>query len=258
MVRQTGWSVTGSGQRAADGWRERVRLPPAVCRRTAVSFPVLTLVERAIHAVLALGLLGTGLLISNGDDHFRLPKELVFRGEAILLLMLAVFWWTSRTRTWPVSMRPEFVLALLAVIWGAVTTLLSTNRLLSTDSLITIVAAAIIFIATCIALQSRSMFLIDALMFAACCNAILAVSQELRVWTPYSGAKDVTTHMGTVGFLGNPNDVGTYLSGATLLAIAVAVNTHRLRRWFYASIAVLLVLGIIASATKTAVGALIA
>jgi len=212
--------------------------------------------ERAIRTVLALGLLGTALIISNGIDHFRLPKELVFRGEAILLLMLAAFWWTSSRRSWSISMRPEFVAAFLAIGWAAVTTILSTNRLLSTDSLITVVAAAIIFIATCVALQSGSMFLVDVLMFAACCNATLTILQELKIWTPYTGARDVSTHMGSVGFLGNPNDVGMYLCGATLLAVAVAVHMRKRRRWIYAAIVMLLMAGIIASGTKTVVAAL--
>src|SRR5581483_4588190 len=213
--------------------------------------------ERAIRVVLAFGLPGTAWIVSNGNDHFRLPKELVFRGEAIVLLMLAVFWWTSRPRTWRLSFRPELALAFAVVAWGLVTTWSSTNRLLSEDSMITIAAGAVIFIVTCIALQTESMLLIDSLMLAACCNAILAIVQELKIWTPFRGA-EVSTHMGTVGLLGNPNDVGTYLSGAALVAFAVAVNSRRTRRWVYASIALLLIVGIIASATKTAVIALAA
>src|SRR5947207_8711708 len=56
--------------------------------------------QRAIVIVLAAGLLATATIITNGNDHFRLPKELVFRAEAIALLALGVFWWTSKKKTW--------------------------------------------------------------------------------------------------------------------------------------------------------------
>lgn len=213
--------------------------------------------ERAIGIVLAAGLLVTATIITNGNDHFRLPKELAFRAEAIALLALGVFWVTAKRRTWTFAWRPEFVLTAAVVGWTLITVATSTNRLLSVDSLITVIAAAVIFIATCLAAQSASFEAIDVLMIGCCINAIVVILQELKIWTPYQPAPDVDTHMGSVALLGNPNDVGTYLAAPALAAIVLAVIAAGKRRWIYAAIGTLLVVGVVASATRTAVGALV-
>ena len=61
-----------------------------------------------------------------------------------------------------------------------------------------------------------------------------------------------------MGLLGNANDVGTYLAAPAVVAVAVAVTSAGKRRWIYAAIALLLAAGIIASATRTAVVAMVA
>ena len=230
--------------------------------------------ERAIVIVLAAGLIVTATIITNGNDHFRLPKELAFRAEAIALLALGVFWWTSKKKSWewsadvssalggrrgrrarrsPAAGGAPALLTAAVVAWTLITTATSTNRLLSIDSLITVVAAAVIFIATTLAAQSASFFAIDVVMIGACVNAIVVVLQELRIWTPYQPAPDIDTHMGSVALLGNPNDVGTYLVAPALAAVVLATIARGKRRWIYAAIGVLLVAGIVASATRTAI-----
>lgn len=209
--------------------------------------------ERAIVIVLAAGLLVTAVIITNGNDHFRLPKELAFRAEAIALLALGVFWRTSKKRTWVFERRPEFVLAAIVLLWTIITTATSTNRLLSIDSLITVLAASVIFIATSLAAQTATFAAIDVLMIGGCINAIVVILQELKIWTPYQPAPDVDTHMGSVALLGNPNDVGTYLVAPALAAIVLAVIANGKRRWIYAVVSLLLIAGIVASATRTAI-----
>jgi O-antigen ligase len=213
--------------------------------------------ERAITIVLAAGLLVTATIVTNGIDHFRLPKELAFRAEAIVLLALAAFWLTSKQRTWKLQWRPEFLLAAAILCWTLVTVATSTNRQLSIDSLITVIAAVVIFIATCLAAQTVRFEAIDVLMTGACINAVLVILQELKIWTPFNPAPDVNTHLGSVGLLGNPNDVGTYLAPAALAAIVMTVTAEGKRRGIYVAIATLLVAGVAASATRTAIGALI-
>jgi O-antigen ligase len=214
--------------------------------------------QRAIVIVLAAGLLATATIITNGNDHFRLPKELVFRAEAIALLALGVFWWTSKKKTWVFEWRPEYVLTAIVLLWTIITTATSTNRLLSIDSLITVLAAVVIFIATSLAAQTATFAAIDMLMIGACINAVVVILQELKIWTPYQPAPDVDTHMGSVALLGNPNDVGTYLAAPALAAIVLAVIAGGKRRWIYAVVSVLLIAGIVASATRTALIAFIA
>jgi len=213
--------------------------------------------ERAITIVLAAGLLATATIVTNGIDHFRLPKELVFRAEAIALLALAAFWLTSKQRTWTFQWRPEFFLAAAIACWTLVTVFTSTNRLISIDSLITVIAAVVIFIATCLAAQTVRFEAIDVLMIGACINAVLVILQELKIWTPFNPAPDVNTHVGSVGLLGNPNDVGTFLAPAALAALVMTVTAEGKRRRIYVAIAALLVAGVAASATRTAIGALV-
>ena len=122
--------------------------------------------EHAIVYALAAGLLLTATIVSGGAERFRLAKEVVFRGEALVLL--AVFPFRK------VSWRPEYILALAIVAWVGITTLTSTNRTLSIDPLITVVAAAVIFFATSLA---ASPWLLDVLMAACCINAIAVILQ---------------------------------------------------------------------------------
>ena len=192
-----------------------------------------------------------------GDEAFRLPKELAFRAEAILLLVAAVFWITARQRTWTIPRGAELIVAAAALAWTIVTLAFSTNRMLSLDSLITVVAAIVIFIATRMAAPSLSLIAIDVLMIPACINAALVILQELKLWTPLrltiSGG-----HYASVGLLGNANDVGTFLAPPALAAVVMAVTSGGKRRWIYAAIALLLGGGIVASATRTAVVTLVA
>lgn len=214
--------------------------------------------ERAALAVLAAGTLVIPAILSSGMDPFRLPKELAFRAEAITLLMLAVFWATSQRRTWTFAKRPELLLAAAIVCWSVFTTATSTNRQLSMDTLITILAAVVIFIATCLAAQTVPIIAVDVLMIACCANAIIVILQELKIWTPFLPSPDTATHYGSVGLLGNTNDVGTYFIIPAVAAIVLAVTASGIRRWVYAGIGALLVAGLAASGTRTALGALLA
>jgi O-antigen ligase len=214
--------------------------------------------ERAALVVLAAGLLVIPTIVAGGLDAFRLPKELAFRAEAVALLTVAVFWATSRRRTWTLSWRPELLIAAAIVSWTLVTVATSTNRQLSVDSSITVVAAAVIFVATCVAAQKTSIVAVDALMVACCANAALVILQELKIWTPFPLTAETTPHYGSVALLGNANDVGMFLVAPAIAAVVLAATASGKRRWVYAGIAVLLAAGIAASATRTALGALVA
>ena len=137
--------------------------------------------ERAVLVVLAAGAVVIATLFTRGADPFRLSKELVFHGEAIALLVMAAFWITAKRRTWTVGKRPEFILAAAILGWTIVTTAASTNRLLSIDSLITVVAAVVIFVATCLAAQTKTLVMVDVLMTGCCVNAVVVILQELKI-----------------------------------------------------------------------------
>src|SRR6478752_2695687 len=145
----------------------RDKLTPSMKQnRVAIpdSAPVPSAAERAATVVLAAGVLITAVIFSSGADRFRLPKELVFRAEAVVLVALTVIWATAGRRTWSFTPRREHILALAIVGWAAITTATSTNRMLSTDALITVAAAAVIFVVTSIAARTAPLAAIDVLM----------------------------------------------------------------------------------------------
>ena len=82
--------------------------------------PRLAAAEWGVMAVLAAGTLLVPSVLSSGMDPFRLPKELGFRAEAIVLLTLAVFWATSQRRTWTFARRPEFLTTAAIVCWSLI------------------------------------------------------------------------------------------------------------------------------------------
>jgi O-antigen ligase len=207
------------------------------------------MIRRAMLIVLAMGLLVIPtIFVSGGADVYRLPKELVFRAEAIVLLALLVAVWRPRRRA-------ELWVAGAIVGWSIVVTATSTNRVLSVDSLITIVAAAVIFLATCHAAESLAFEAVDVVMIGCCANAAVVILQELNVWQPVPGAEG---HYGSVGLLGNANDVGTFLIAPAVAAMVMVITAAGRRRWVYLAISVLLVAGIAASATRTALLAFLA
>lgn len=207
------------------------------------------MIQRAILIVVAVGVVVLPLtVVPSGADPYRLPKELLFRAEAIVLLALLIL----QARVSRVSLakwRPEHILVAAVVTWTIVVTATSTNRDLSIDSLITVIAAAVIFIATCVALEDRSLEVVDVLMIACCVNAAITVLQELGIWNPVPAAEG---HYGTIGLMGNANDLGTFLVVPAVAAVVMAVTSIGKRRWTYLGVAVLLASGMIASATRTA------
>ncbi|MEK6372939.1 MAG: O-antigen ligase family protein [Acidobacteriota bacterium] len=212
-------------------------------------------VEIAIVVVVAIGATLIPLTASRTTlDSFRLPKELAFRAEAITLLVLAVWWALSKRRSWHFEWRrAEMTLPLIIIAWSALTALTSTNRALSAGSLLTIVAAAVIFIATMAAAQSVRIVIVDVVMIACCVNAIVVMLQEAKIWNPFKFGEEATAHLSSTAFIGNPNDVGTFLLVPALAAATMVVVTRGARRWIYAAATVVLLGGIVASATRTAI-----
>ena len=212
--------------------------------------------EIAALAVLTAGALTIPAIFTRGDEAFRLPKELVFRAEGVALLAVAVFWATSRVRTWRIARGPELAVTAILVGWALVTAALSTNRLLSADSVITIAAAAVIFVVTCVAAERLPLIAVDVLMIGACANAALVILQDRKLWMPLK--LTVQGQYASVGLLGNTNDVGMFLFAPALAAVVLVVVGRGMRRWIYAAVAVLLAGGLIASGSRMAFAAIAA
>lgn len=212
--------------------------------------------------ILALVLAGAAciplIVLPHAFDAFRLPKELALRAEALLLL--ATFITTIILGARPrVRFNRWFVLPSIALAWMVITALTSTNPGVSAWRVVAGVATFIVYLATLHAAENRRAFLplLAVPLIAAVINAFVDVLQELDVWMPFGSEPDVRHHFQCTAFIGNPNEIGSYLAVATLACIAAATADRARRKWFIAA-AIVLVAGLVASQTLTALVALIA
>jgi O-antigen ligase len=217
-------------------------------------------------------LLGTGIVLipviytGGAIDTFRLPKEMAFRAEAILLALVGGFAATAPRTSWREAIaelpRTEKYLLAAIAVWSIVTTLTSTNRPLSESSLVTAFAALVIYIGTRLVAPRLGLAALYVVFAGALANAVVVTLQELRIWNPFVFPAEVSGHGQSVGLLGNANDVGTLLVGPAVVALVAAVEVGGWRRAVYALLAAMLVGGLVASQTRTAmiafvVGALV-
>jgi O-antigen ligase len=140
-----------------------------------------------------------------------------------------------------------------------IATLVSTNPGVSSWRLAAGVATLIVFLATLRSAEGGRAYLplVALPLVAAGFNAVVDILQELHVWMPFGTRPDVRYHQQCTAFIGNPNEVGSYLAVAALACMAAAIADAARRRWFAAG-AMLLVAGLVASQTLTAFVALIA
>lgn len=215
--------------------------------------------ERVTLALVKWGVFLTLLVISPaGRETFRLPKDLLLRTEGTLLLAIAAVGLAAGALS-PHRMpwkSPAVVLAMVALGWAIATSLMSTNRPLSTLSLLTIVPATVIFLATFLVARGRGFELLTPLLWAGAINCLLYLSQLLGIFNPIQFTAAFTGHNAATGFLGNANDLGSALLPIAVAATALAFadTEHRRRNWFFAG---LVTLTVFASVSIAAIGALV-
>ncbi|MCM2314180.1 MAG: O-antigen ligase family protein [Thermoanaerobaculia bacterium] len=218
-----------------------------------------TSLEPVTLALVKLGVFLTLLVISPaGRETFRLPKDLLLRAEGILLLTIAAAGLAAgalspRLMPWK---SPAVVLALIAAGWAIATALASTNKPLSVLSLLTIVPATVIFLATFLVARGRGFELLTPLLWAGALNCLLYLSQLLGIFNPIQFTSAFKGHNAATGFLGNANDLGSALLPIAVAAAALAFADpeHRRRNWFVAG---LVTLTVFASVSIAAIGALV-
>jgi O-antigen ligase len=213
-----------------------------------------------ITRLLCVSALAIPLVISpGGRDSFRLPKELAFCAEMIVLIALVLIGLILRELDWKALewRHPAVLLPLVVVAWTGVTTIVSTNRALSAPVLLYATGAAIVFIATFLVARARSLRMLHWVLWSGIINATLHLAVALQiVENPLPLAQDLMGHLAATGLLGNANDVGTALLpiaiGAT--AAAIASKKHRL---FHACTAAIIMAAMTASVAIAAVGAML-
>src|SRR5258706_6814826 len=212
---------------------------------------------QVIAAVLGVGVFVASTVIGWATlDVFRVPKEVAFRTEAVLLAVLLVFAATAANGGWRLLRdglsRVEIALPLAILGWTILTALTSTNRPLSVESLVTVIASVIIFFATRRVAPQLPLLALDLCLGVASINAVFVAVQEWGGWNPFVFPPEVTRHVRSTALVGNPNDVGSYLAGPVIAAIVAFTLVRGRRRLGYALATIVLTVGLIASGTRTA------
>lgn len=190
--------------------------------------------------------------VPDAADAFRLVKDAVLRGEAILLVAVTLVALLFGAAIPPLFKRDRLLLApVAAVALIAVLTLLSTKPNLSASALATAAATLVVFLATVDVATRHGWLLIALPLASAVINATLVVLEETGAWMPFGEQPGIAHHLQCTALVGNPNEVGSYLGAAALLAVAVLAGARE-RRVTLLSTAMILGTGLLAARTLTA------
>jgi len=192
---------------------------------------------------------------TTAQDAFRYPKQLFFRATAFVILAIfatAAVWggiqWTAIVRK-----RSVGILIGLIAIWAVVTTMRSTNLMLSLGALEYTAEAILFFGAAWIAVTGRRIEqLVIPALAGGIINALLAITQATDFWNPFTFGPDLTAHLKTSALLGNANDVGAYLMLLSIASTAVALVR---KGWVWPLMTAVLIAGLMASQSLAAIGA---
>jgi len=217
--------------------------------------------ERFLVVSAVAGLVAIALVFAPGLEIFRSGKEALMRLQAIVsafaLAMAVAYGGTERLRE---LFRDRAVAAVLAgsVVWTAITTLTSGHRLLSVDSLVTVVCSAMLFVAVWYVARAIPVAALLVLVPGVLINTALATLQEYAIWNPFHVSVVEVQHLEATALLGNPNDVGGYLALCAIVLFAAAEVLHGRLRWIAAAGCAVAIAGVFVSQTRTAVLAIAA
>ncbi len=186
---------------------------------------------------------------------FALPKTVLFRAEAILLVsvtLAAVLLGAPIPRP---NWRDPWLLMPLATLAGLlVLTMSSTKPALSLGTVGTAAGTVVVFLATVAAARRFGWLLVAVPLTAAVVNALLVIAEETNLWMPFGVASGVERHLQCNALVGNPNEIGGYLGAAALACLAaIAAGDGEQRSWRRGAAAVVLVVGLVACQTLTAI-----
>jgi len=222
-------------------------MPPAAGKRN------LSLTDRALWLLFAATSFCIPLaVLPSGKDSFRLPKELLLEGMAVLLVLLAVLAaiWTSWRPPLPLR-HPAVILTALIVSWAAFSAIFSTNTHLSGFSVFQVISLAAFFLAGVWAIShQRFVPVLAVLIVPALINVAVSSLQELEIWNPFRFNAGLPSHMRSTGLVGNPNDVGAYLVAPVIAVFCWLMISKRRAR--PAALLLFLLAGLVLNRTLTA------
>ena len=189
------------------------------------------------------------VFIRDSYDMFRLPKVLLLRAQAILLVATALAAFVMGAR-FAKPGRKVVITAIAGLAGLAILTLTSTNRAASIEAAGTILATVVVFVATVWIARNHGWILLAAPLIAASLNAALVFVEEMKLWMPFGVQPGIPHHLQCTALIGNPNEIGGYLGAAALACVAAFLI--RRSKWLLA-VAMLLIVGMFASQTLTAI-----
>jgi O-antigen ligase len=217
----------------------------------------ITRTESVIFWFLQLGIVAIPLVVTRGADTFRLPKELffealsavVFSACAIQTLLHPAAGILKRLR----GHRKGVAITLAAVLWTLITTLTSTQRILSIETLLWVTCCAMFSLSAVALLQPRQIHFLLIPFIPVTVNAIVAVLQRERIWNPWIFTPDIEIRYRTTGFLGNPDDVGALLVVPLIAAVVLTIEYRGRARLLFGTVAAVITAGLLATETLTSV-----
>src|SRR5712691_11597445 len=167
------------------------------------------------------------LLVSlRGKETFRVPKDLLFIGEGVVLAgltLLAAINFKSPKSAKALLRHPVVLVGAAALLWTTVTTLTSTNRSLSAGGLVWMTAAVIIGVTLTAFASIRTISAMSWAQIPAVINAIVFLLQRFRIWSPIHFDPTTPEHMLYTALIGNPDDVGSFLVAPTIISLVLAI-----------------------------------
>ena len=217
--------------------------------------------ERFLAITAVAGLVVFAFAFTPGLEMFRTAKEAVFRAQALLMAFgvaaAVAFGGTERLRA---MLRDRAVVIILAgvLLWSAISTAASGNRMVSFEAFATIVCSLLLFTAVWYIAPRFPMAALLVLVATALVNVSLATLQEYGIWNPFEFSQQqlLPAHLTATALIGNPNDVGGYLALCTVVLFAASRSLAGRLRALALFGGVIALAGVLVSQTRTAILAL--
>ena len=215
--------------------------------------------ERFLAITAVAGLIVVAFAFTPGLEMFRTAKEAVFRAQALLMAFgvaaAVAFGGTERLRA---MLRDRAVVAILAgvLLWTALSTAASGNRVVSLEAFATILCSLLLFTAVWYIAPRLPMAALLVLVPAALVNASLVALQEYGIWNPFVFSELLPAHLTATALIGNPNDVGGYFALCTVILFGASRSLAGRLRALALFGGVVALAGVVVSQTRTAILAL--
>ena len=199
---------------------------------------------------------GVALIMTPGaKDMFRLSKDLFFLAGMICLGALVAAIFVTGRLPWP-SFRltePTVLIGGTTLVWTIVSAAFSSNQILSILTINAVALSLFFFLCALYAASRYSIRAVIAALFPAAINGLIVTLQEMDLWRPIALEQYADRHLSSTGLMGNPNDAGTLLAAAGLAAVTLLLLSKGRLRALSAVLSLLIISGLVASQTLTAI-----